>query len=116
MTKEFKQGVMAAANIMEGFNTVTTHRYRLDDVIRCKLNVVKRKKPRLNKKSLQHPNDAWVCGFAAALAEVHRLLLRGNNSEGIVSVASAAGLSLEVVKLAGSYSQDWRELRRAGVR
>jgi len=62
--------------------------------------------------STKPDENAWFCGFATALAELHRRL---SNSTGVCEVASAAGLTLRVARTAGVDSFDWKELRRAGV-
>lgn len=113
MTDDFKKGVHAAASVIGDFSGSTTHLFRLDDVVLCKLNVVKRKRPRKNKKALQPPDEAWNCGLATALAEVHR---RGGNSTTIVEVANNCGLTLAVAKADGVSAFDWKELKRAGVK
>jgi hypothetical protein len=113
----FKRGVKAAAGVVEMFTGSTTHPYRLDDVVLCKLNVVSRDKPRLNKKALEDPREvgdaAWVTGFALALAEVHRL---GAGSSAVCEVARDAGITLATVKECGADPYDWRELKKAGVK
>lgn len=43
-------GLKMAASLMESFNSTTTHEYRLDDVILCKFNVIRRKWPWKNTK------------------------------------------------------------------
>ncbi len=114
MTSEFERGVRAAANVAGDYNGSTIHAYRLDDCIAGKLNVG-RLRPRKNKRRLQDPKDAWLCGAAVALAEMHRRLPGGNDSPGVVEVASACGLTIAKAKAIGVDSYDWKELRRAGV-
>ena len=111
----FVRGVEAAAGVAEQYNSSTTHPYRLDDCILCKLNVTKRQKPRLNKKKLERPADTWVQGFATALAEMHRRLPGGSDSSGVCEVAHNAGITIEIAKDAGVSPFDLRELKRAGV-
>ena len=60
--------------------------------------------------------NQWICGFGLALAEIHRLLIGGNNSSGVCEVARNAGLTLAKFKRAGLDNFDMKELRRAGVR
>ena len=115
MTKDFKKGVRAAACVASDYNGSTTHPYRLDDCIAGKLNVG-RLRPRRNKKRLQDPKDAWICGLATGLAEMHRRLLGGNDSKGVVEVARNCGVTIYSAKSAGVSSFDLKELRRAGVR
>jgi hypothetical protein len=112
---DYVRGVEAAAGVIEQYNSSTTHPYRLDDCVLCKLNVTKRAKPRRNTTKLASPKDTWVQGFATALAEMHRRLLGGNDSDGVRAVACEAGITLAIAKKAGVSSYDWRELRRAGV-
>lgn len=109
---EFARGVQAAAGVMEGFNSTTTNAYRLDDVLLCKFNVVRRAKPRRNKKKLQHPDSAWVVGVAYAAAEAGR---RGEDILA-VEIARSASITIAVCKSAGVDAFDWRALKRAGVR
>jgi len=45
----FKSGVEAAAGIADMFNSESRHPFRLGDLILCKLNQTKMKKPRRNK-------------------------------------------------------------------
>lgn len=68
-------------------------------------------------RSLQRQNEdaEWIRGFATALAEIHRLLAGGNNSEGVCEIARNAGLSLKGLERAGLSDFDLRELRKAGV-
>lgn len=108
---EFKRGVLAAANVAATYNGSTTHPFRLDDCIACKLNVVKRSKPRRNRQKIQKPDEAWIAGFAVALAEIHRL----RDSRDVREVASAAGITLASARASGVSAFDLRELRRAGV-
>jgi len=115
MTDDFKKGVLAAAAVASAYDACSTHRYRLEDCIAGKLNVG-RAKPRRNDRHLPSPADSWLCGCAVALAEMHRLLIGGNNSSGVVGVARAAGLTIARAKAAGVDAYDWKELRRAGVK
>jgi hypothetical protein len=55
-------------------------------------------------------------GAAVALAELHRLLLGGNDSSGVCSVARSIGLTIKVAKACGADPFDWRELKKAGVK
>lgn len=80
------------------------------------LNVVARNRPRRNRKAQQGERDAWLSGFAVALAEMHRRLSGGNDSTGVCEVSRAAGLTLESARAAGVSAFDLKELRRAGVR
>lgn len=57
----------------------------------------------------------WIAGFAVGLAEMHRLLIGGCDSSGVVNVARNAGLTLLRAKRAGVSDFDLKELRRAGV-
>lgn len=114
MTNEFKKGVRAAADVASNYNGSTTHAYRLEDCIAGKLNVG-RLKPRRNKKRLQDPKDAWVCGLVVGLAEMHRKLFGGNDSSGVVETARNCGVTVASAKAAGASPYDWKELRRAGV-
>lgn len=113
----FRRGVEAAAGVIEMFNGSTTNPYRLDDVVLCKLNVVRRVKPRINKKKIEDPEEAgdkaWIQGFALALAEMHRL---GAGSSAVCEVARDAGVSLAKIKARGADPYDWRELKKAGVK
>lgn len=109
---EFQQGVMAAADVAKAYDSTSTHPYRLGDCILAKLNVG-RKKPRRNRQVQRNERDAWLSGFAVALAETHRLL---NNSTGVCEVARAAGLTLKSARAAGVSAFDLKELKKAGIR
>jgi hypothetical protein len=61
-------------------------------------------------------DDAWTCGFATALSEMHRRLFGGNDSTGIRECARNAGVTLAKAKRAGLSNFDLKELRKAGVR
>jgi hypothetical protein len=112
MHKDFVRGVKCAADIAAQYDSSSTHAYRLDDCILCKLNVIKREKPRKNKHRLTHPGTAWIHGYAVALAEMHRL---GGHSSTVCEAARAAGLTLRDAKGAGTDPFDLRELKKAGV-
>jgi hypothetical protein len=111
----FKRGVEAAAGVMEGgaFNATTTHPYRLGDVILCKLNQTTRKMPRKNRRHIEHPRDAWLAGYAVALAEVCRL---SRNDSVVTEAAKAAGLTMAKAKRAKVAEFDLKDLRKAGLR
>ena len=112
-TKDWKRGVLAAADIANNYNGSTTHDWQLGDCIALKLNVVGRKRPRRNKKKLQKPEDALAQGMVVALAEMHR---GGGDSTGVCEVARAAGIDMKVARACGADGYDWKELRRAGVK
>ena len=109
----FERGIRAAAELAVQFPT--THAYRLDDVILCKFNIIRRVKPRKNNRKVPPTDDTWLAGFAVALAEMHRRLLGGNDSRGVRDTARDAGLTLEVAKRVGVSPFDLRELKKAGV-
>jgi hypothetical protein len=112
MNKEFVRGVLAAAYVASDYDGSSTHEFRLDDCIAMKLNVVKRSRPRRNKKRVEDPDNALIKGMALALADVHRL---SGNSTSVCEVASAAALTVKLMKSAGVDPYDWKELKRAGV-
>jgi len=112
---EFQRGVIAAADIASMYNSTSTHRYRLDDCIVLKLNVSKRKRPRLNRQARPVDRDAWLVGAATALSEIHRRLLQGNDSTSVRAVAQAVGLTIKSARAAGTSSYDLKELKKAGV-
>lgn len=111
---EFQRGAIAAASVAETYDAVTTHPYRLGDCILSKLNI-RKQKPRVNRRAPRNEQDAWIAGYAAALAEIHRQLLGGNDSAGVRAAARAAKLSLAGARAAGVLSYDLRELKKAGV-
>jgi len=113
MSRDWIKGVEAAASLASEYDSSSTHEYRLEDCILCKLNVTNLKKPRRNRDRLQHPNFAFTAGMVLALAEVHRMY---GCSSTIVSVAKDAGITLAIARASGVDAYDWRELRRAGVR
>lgn len=112
---DFQRGVVAAADVARAYNDASSHPYRLDDCILAKLNV-RGRKPRRNPAAQRTEKDAWLSGFAVALAEMHRRLVGGNDSTGICEVARVAGLTLEAARAAGASDFDIKELKRAGVR
>lgn len=111
---DFQQGAIAAANLAATYDSSSTHPYRLSDCILAKLNIRKRT-PRRNRVAQQNEYDAWLSGFAVALAEIHRQLLHGNNSSGVCAVARNAGLTLKAARAAGVSSFDLKELKKAGI-
>jgi len=111
---EFQRGVRAAADVAQSYDSTSTHPYRLDDCILAKLNVGRRK-PRRNRKVQRNERDAWLSGFAVALAEMHRRLLGGNDGASVRKVAQEAGLTLTSARSAGVSAYDLKELKRAGV-
>lgn len=111
----FQRGVIAAADVAASYDSTSTHPYRLADCILAKLNISKRK-PRRNRSVQRNERDAWLSGFAVALAEIHRQLLNGNNSSGVCAAARNAGLTLASARGAGVSPFDLRELKKAGVR
>lgn len=127
---DFQLGAVAAAEVAETYNSTSTHPYRLGDCILAKMNIGKQR-PRVNVRRLRRDRDgrvgggasldlpirdAWVRGFAVALAEMHRLLLSGNDSTGVCKVAREAGVTLKVARSAGVSNLDLKELKKAGVR
>ena len=109
---EFQRGVVAAADVAASYDSTSTHPYRLGDCILAKLNVGKRK-PRRNRQIQPNDRDAWLCGFAFALTEMHR---DGNDSTGIREVARAAGLTIKAARAAGVSTVRLKELKQTGVR
>lgn len=72
-------------------------------------------RPRCTQQA-QNERDAWLSGFAVALAEMHRRLCGGNDSTGVCEVARAAGLTIEAARTAGVSIFDLKELKKAGIR
>ena len=112
ISKEFKRGAEAAASIISDYNGSTIHKFRLDDCVLGKLNLHPRKNLRVNKKALQHPDEAWMHGMSVALAEVHRIT---GSSSAVCEVARDAGLTLAFAKSV-SDPYDWKELKKAGLK
>ena len=112
---EFQQGVMAAADVAKAYDSTSTHPYRLADCILAKLNVGRRK-PRRNRQVQRNERDAWLSGFAVALAEIHRRLCGGNDSTGVCEVARNVGLTLKTARAVGVSVFDLKELKKAGIR
>jgi len=108
----FKRGVEAAADVAAGYNSSTTHDYRLDDCILCKLNQTNRQKPRKNKHRLENPEHAAVGGLATALAAMLRLV---HDVDAVCTVARANGVTIDDMRQAGTGARDLRELKKAGV-
>lgn len=111
---DFKRGVKAAADVAETYDSTSTHPYRLGDCILAKLNVGSRK-PRRNRQVQRNERDAWLSGFAVALAEMHRRLCDGNDSTGVCEVARAAGLTIKSARATGVSAFDLKELKKAGI-
>jgi hypothetical protein len=112
---EFKRGAIAAAAVAEAYESTSTHPFRLGDCILGKLNI-RKQKPRINRQAPRNERDAWLSGFAVALAELHRQLLHGNNSSGVCAAAKNAGLTIAAARAAGVSAFDLKELKKAGVR
>lgn len=111
MNKDFKQGVLMAAAVADDYNGSSTHKHRLGDCIAMKLNVVKRKRPRLNKKRIKDPSS-MTRGMALALAEIYRT---SRDSSAVREVARAANLTIAEMKRAGVDPYDLRALKQAGI-
>lgn len=110
---DFKRGVESAASIASSFNSTSTNEFDLGEVILCKLNVIKKKRPKKNTKRCEDPKDTLVQGMALALAEVHRL---AGNTATVCEVARNAALSISILKKSGVDPYDWKELAKAGVK
>ncbi len=125
--EHFKRGVEAAADVAATYNSSTTHDYRLDDCILCKLNQTNRKKPRRNKAKLENPEHAVVRGSATVLAEMLRLSGGGDSQEAerfsdrarterhVRAVLQWLSVTLAEMRKAGTSERDLRELKKAGV-
>ena len=111
---DFQRGAIAAAAVAETYDPTSTHPFRLGDCILGKLNI-RKQKPRINGRCSRNERDAWLSGFAVALAEIHRLLLNGNNSSGVCEVARNAGVTIKSARAAGVSAYDLKELKKAGV-
>ena len=110
----FQLGAKAAAAVADMYNASSSHPYRLGDCILAKLNIGKRK-PRINKQPSRIERDTWLIGFATALAEMHRRLLGGNDSQSVRAVAKNVGLTIKSARAAGVSAFDLRELKKAGI-
>jgi len=62
-----------------------------------------------------HERDAWLAGFATALAEMHRGLIFAGRDPHLGSVARQAGLTLAEARRIGVHPLDLEHLQRAGV-
>lgn len=60
--------------------------------------------------------DAWLKGFAVALAEVHRQLIDNGEDTSLCRVATGAGLTLREARRVGVDPYDIKRLRKAGIR
>lgn len=60
--------------------------------------------------------DAWLLGFATALASVHALLINAGKDAGLCSLADGAGLTLAEARRVGLTPYDVERLRKAGLR
>lgn len=115
-SEPFAIGALAAAAVAGDYDGESTHGFRLGDCVLAKLNLLGRAKPRRNRRRVEHPDRAWVRGFATALAEVYRLLADGSEAAGIRAIARAAGIDLASARKAQVSAYDLRALARAGVR
>lgn len=111
---EYQRGAIAAASVVENYDSTSTHPYRLGDCILFKLNI-RKQKPRVNRSAPRNARDSWQRGFAVALAEIHRQLLHGNDSTSVCAVARAAGLTRSSARAAGVDPFDLKELKKAGI-
>ncbi len=111
---DVSRGVKAAADLLEQYDSSSTHTHKLGDCVLHKFNL-RKAKPRKNQKRVPNTDHAWTCGFATALAEVYRLLLNGHEPKGICAIAAAAGVDLATLRRAGVSEFDVRALRRAGL-
>jgi hypothetical protein len=107
-------GASAAAAVADDYNATSTHDYRLGDCILAKLNL-RGGLPRRNQRRAEIPDHAWLRGFAAALGDIYRLLLNGNEPVGIRHICRAAGVTLVDLRAAGVSAFDLRALRQAGI-
>lgn len=60
--------------------------------------------------------DAWLAGFAAALAGMHRQLIAAGEDDALCRVAAEAGLTLKEARRVGVAPVDIQRLRKAGLR
>ena len=82
------------------------------DQIRGAATVVARQDAQAPDGETVRDSRAWICGFATALAELHR---RQESSTSVCEVARDAGVTLERAREAGVEPFDLRELRKAGI-
>lgn len=108
---DYVRGAKAAASVAGDYDGCSTHEHRLEDLVLGKLHIGRRR-PRKNQSRVKSPDDAWTCGFALALAEMHRHF---QDSSSVCAVARDAGLTVASAKAAGVDAYDWKELKRAGV-
>lgn len=59
--------------------------------------------------------DAWLAGFAVALAEMHRQLVNAGHDAALCRVARDAGLTLAEARRVGVSQSDLDRLAKAGV-
>ena len=109
-----RAGAKIAASVADSYNASTTHGHRLGDCILAKMNIGRTDRPpRLNHQRLQAPDDAWVAGYAVALAELHRW---GRDGVNVRSAAAAASITLAQARACKVDPYDLKELKRAGVK
>jgi hypothetical protein len=113
MNPDWVKGVLDAAAVAAEYDSSSTHPYRLEDCIACKLNVVGRAKPRKNTRRVKDPNEAWLMGAAMTLGEMY--YADGRVREVVQQVARALGITLKSAKAAGCDAFDLKRLRAAGV-
>lgn len=59
--------------------------------------------------------DAWLAGFAVALAEMHRQLITAGKDSSMCRVAAGAGLTLAEARRVGVDDFDIDRLMEAGI-
>lgn len=110
----YAEGAKDAARTADVYNASSVHDLMIGDCILFKMNLWNRR-PRRNKLRVEHPDPAWIRGFATTLAEVYRLLADGNDAKGICRIARAAGVRLVDLRAAKAHPRDIRALRQAGL-
>ena len=99
----FWAGVRAAAYFASQYNATSTHPYRLDDCILCKLNVPGAPaRPRVNRRA---NSGDFERGYIQAVAEFAR------RPTSPADVLSAAGITLEVAEKVRVLSFDMEAIR-----
>lgn len=101
----YKRGVVNAAAIASQYDKLSVHDHLVSDIILCKLNAVKRVKPRKNK----HASFHFLKGFALALADMNR----GHDQPSmVVDVMNSAGVTIKELRKAGIETYDIDEIEQ----
>lgn len=110
-SRDWRAGVVAAAEVADKFNSVSTHRHRLGDCIAFKLNV-RSAPPRINRRRVIE-DHAMIRGIVLGVAEMLRVC---HDQAAAESALRGAGITRKLAVRAGCEKTDleridWKRLR-----